>query len=112
MQVSNKSPVTMVGRGARMFDLVMQKQLLVSPQLAKKRRASIYEDFQERDNKRLAKQEPTEKEYLKLPSKLHHNPEASPSSGILRKVEFATPDSSPLTSLTKVINIQLISSRF
>lgn len=105
MSVSTKSPVAMVGRGAQMFDLLMQKQLIVSPQLAKKRRASVYEEFQKRDNKRFAKQEQIEKEYFKLPSKLIHNPDASPSSGILRKVEFATPDSSPLSS-AKVLNLK------
>lgn len=94
MQVP-KSPVPMFGRGAKMINIINQKS---SPKMTLKRRGSVFEDFQERDNKRLAKEESEQpRDYLKFSNKIVYNPEASPSSGILRK-DFTKPYSSPLTS--------------
>jgi hypothetical protein len=106
MQEPMMSPVFVGSRGARFVHLVNQKVLNVSPQLnklnKKQRRFSLSVDLMRPRHENTVDEK---KDYFEFSSDKKFNPSASPRSSILskRKAEFATPDSTPLTSSAKVI---------
>lgn len=105
MQPTNNSPLLSASRGARFLDLVKQNKLNVSPQLNSKqqRRFSICDFMTESKKKEVHIDATDKKEYLTLSANVKHNPDASPSSGILSKKRKAdTSEFSPLTSSVKV----------